>query len=200
VRGDRVARRVSPSEGGHALKRNFMNDQTALTYPWSVTGDHEFSSGGLSMWSRNGSGAWLMLQEPHDYATWNVKCKISGPLDRVTTKICLLLWEANGNWVRDHHEIDFNESGVRTESHQTEHFGLSNSMIHTMYDVDQTQMHVYGVHVTPDEITYLLDGKDAAGPIPNESPGVLWQPHIRTEPHNAPEDVTEMVVRYLEIV
>jgi hypothetical protein len=181
--------------------RNFRDNQEPLNDPFFAWGktNIEFVQGvGVRLWCKNGQGSGFMYQGEQPYGKWEVKMRISGPMDRLTTKVCLLLWELNGNWKRDHHEIDFNESPFRTESHQTQHYGLDNSMYHDMYEVDQTKFHVYGVEVTPDYVSYSCDGVAKASRV-NESPGVLWVPHMRTEPHNDPVTDTMMDVRFLKI-
>jgi hypothetical protein len=154
---------------------------------------------GLHLWCRNGAGAGGMLKAPRAYGTWRVRSRISeGQHGDPMTKICNLLWEADGNWTRDHHEIDFNESGDRAVSNQTEHFGPANSMHHTTYAVDQIVWNTFEVRVSPETVSYYCDSMLRAA-VPNESPGVLWNMHLRTEPHYDTESETVMDVRWIEV-
>lgn len=165
-----------------------------LPVPWNswssreITEENlEFNEFGLSMFCRNGKGAAIMLPIPKAYGTWKVNMRISPG----KTKVCLLLWPKKGDaWPP---EIDFNESGDRSKSHQTFHYSSQNMMAHTSYLVDQTVWHSYGVQVTPDGVRYLLDGQQRAMVVPNRAPGQEWNLHIRTVPNGHPE-TTEMQV------
>ena len=158
---------------------------------------------GVHLLCRGGAGAGFMYLRPFSYRVWRCRMRISDDGNIPSTKVCLLLWEQNGNWQRDHHEIDYNESGDRDVSHQTEHYGATDNsgrhpMHQTNYPVDQRVWHTYGVSVQETLISYLCDGKLRAA-VPNESPGVLWVPHFRTQPNLDTEGETKMDIRWIEV-
>lgn len=183
--------------------RSFRKEPS-LPAPWNtwssaeVSEDNiEFNQGGVSFWCRDGKGATAMLVMPERYGTWTVRSRITeGP-----TKICLLLWPKKGDaWPP---EIDFNESGDRTRSNQTLHYGKvvngKHGQYHTFYAADQTRWHNYGVRVTPEQVIYLLDGVIQHA-IPNVVPTQEWNLHLRTMPNGHSEETRMDVwsVRYVE--
>lgn len=184
--------------------RNFASDITPLKAPWHYWGKSNvqlIAGIGLRLWVRDGQGCGVMLTKPTQYGKWEVSCSITGPTDRITTRICLLLWPeqlAVGSlWPP---EIDFNESGKRLESHQTLHYGVVDPLtnkhpeIHRSYGVNQNNVHKYGVEVLPDVVNFFCDDVRRTY-VPNVADDVRWNMHMRTDPHNAPLDET-----YLDVI
>lgn len=159
---------------------------------------------GLHLWCRNGEGVGVMLDDPHTEGIWKVRSRISAGAANPSTKVCELLWPAGGKpWPP---EIDFNESGDRTKSHQTLHYSDPpdavlgdagfNLMRHTSYPIDETTWHTYGVEVRPGLVQYSCDGiatTQVYGDVPSGQP---WNCHIRTEP-NGHADETHLDVRWM---
>jgi hypothetical protein len=166
---------------------------------FKATSNLEHDENGLHLYCRGGAGAGFMVVAPHDYGSWAVRMRISAGLETPTTKVCLLLWQDGGGWPP---EIDFNESGDRARSSQTEHYGVHvdghHPEIHTSYPIEQTEWHTFGVEITPELVTYLCNGRARAA-VPNEVPGTLWNLHVRTEPNLDTESETRLDVRWIEI-
>jgi hypothetical protein len=164
---------------------------------------------GIHLYCQPNAGTYFMIDQPKKAGLWQVHSRISAGAANPSTKVCELLWpeqspdkSAARIWPP---EIDFNESGDRTASHQTLHYGTrdQNFMHHTGYSVDQTQWHTYGVRVLPGQISYLLDGVERAH-VDQDVPASAgyndlgWNMHVRTEP-NGSQDFTKMDVRWVEI-
>lgn len=154
---------------------------------------------GVHLYCRNFAGAGFMLMNPKQYGLWQVRSRATAGIDLThTTKVCDLLWEANGDWKTNFGEVDFNESGDRTISNQTEHFPPDNKMHHTHYDADQLTWHTYGVEMSPASIRYFYDGVQQGEPVVNEHGPKWWNPHMRAEPRDDMSE-TRMDVRWVEV-
>lgn len=154
---------------------------------------------GLHLFCRNFAGAGFEIKNPKQYGLWQARTRISAGVDLThTTKICTLLWEAQGEWKVRFGEIDYNESGDRTLSNQTEHYPPDNKMHHTHYPADQLNFHTYGVLVGPSEIVYFYDGQQQGPSIPNEHTGKWWNQHLRAEPRDDHSE-TRLDVRWIEV-
>lgn len=168
---------------------------------------------GIHLYCQPNAGTYFMVDQPRTEGLWQVRCRIS----EGTTKVCDLLWPAQSPdktalpiWPP---ELDFNESGDRTKSNQTLHYGTreENFMHHTTFPtattpvkvLDQTQWHTYGCLVAPGRVGYLLDGEEQAH-VDKDVPASVgyqgrgWNLHVRHEP-NGSLDLTKMDVRWVEI-
>lgn len=197
------------------MNRDFRADQSVTT-PWHFsdlpgpTKDNvEWTPDGLRLWCRNGKGAYAMLDMAQPYGYWRARMRISGPTDRETNKVCGLLWPEQPPPALDlpkiwPPEIDFNESPLRLETHQTLHYGTrdENFMHHTKYDVDLRQWHTIGVNVKPGLVEYFCDGAVKTSvnqdvPVNVGYLGAGWNLHLRTEMRTA--DVTAMDIAWVSI-
>lgn len=183
--------------------QDFTVKQNLADSAWHSSHDNvEFTDHGLRLWCRGGVGAYVMREQPFVLGTARVRCRISGPTDRPTTKVCLLLWPDGGTpWPP---EIDFNESGLRTESHQTLHYGVVDPVTHkhpehhVKFLVDQTKWHTYAVNVMQGYVEVSCDGVVRSQFVQDVPIGQAYNLHIRTDPHDS-SDVTALDVRSVAI-
>lgn len=198
------------------MRYDFRTMTTLPNPPWYVIMQDNnlvHDEWGLHLWCRNGEGVGVMLSDPHVEGVWRVRSRISAGATNPSTKVCELLWPGGAKdpitgkvpWPP---ELDFNESGDRTRSHQTFHYSDPpdavlgdpgfNLMHHSAYPIDQTKWHTYGVEIRAGIITYSCDWLAVGSPVPmvNVPADQLWNCHIRAEP-NGHSDVTHLDVRWM---